>query len=551
MRPWRLSLARWVLAFTLVPALALAQNLRFTTMDVGQGDAAVLIAPGGCAALFDGGPTGSGTTLKTYLQSLGVTRVQMAFVSHLHADHMGGLDEVDVGTNAVPIDAVYDHGGTYASGTYNEYASHFAGRRFAVQAGQTFSLCGQVTLEIIAAGGSSSDENARSVVVKISYGAFDALVGGDLTGSSPDMESGIASAVGELELYKVHHHGSKYSSNATFLAATQPLVSFISVGLGNPYGHPAPETLARLAGVGSDVWLTEDPSLGRVNGHIALTSATGSTFTVSQGGTSIPYTSKGATPDTQSPSAPQGLVATAASSSAIDLSWSPSTDDVGVTSYSVYRSTNGGSFTLAGTSPTTGFADMGLASSTPYWYRVTASDAAGNTSAESNTATATTSAPPSTPGEVILNEILANEVGSNTGTEFVELVNVGGTPVDISGWTLRDASAVRHTFASGTRLAPSQALVVFASGSAIPGGLSNAVAASTGSLSLNNTGDTVSLRNGSKTITSYSYSGSLASVDGVSMNRSPDATASGAFVLHTTLSALSASPGTSVSGGAF
>ena len=108
-------------------------------MDIGQGDAAVLVAPGGCAVLFDGGPTGSGTTIKAYLKSIGVTHVQMAFVSHLHADHMGGIDEVDVGTNAVPIDAVYDNGGTYASSAYDEYAAHFAGKRHTAAAGQTFS----------------------------------------------------------------------------------------------------------------------------------------------------------------------------------------------------------------------------------------------------------------------------------------------------------------------------------------------------------------------------------------------------------------------------
>ena len=88
----------------LLPALALSRGLRFTTLDIGQGDSAVLIAPGGCVALFDGGPTGSGPTLKAYLKSLGVTRIGMAFVSRLHADHMGGIDEVDVGTDAVPID---------------------------------------------------------------------------------------------------------------------------------------------------------------------------------------------------------------------------------------------------------------------------------------------------------------------------------------------------------------------------------------------------------------------------------------------------------------
>ncbi len=648
MRHRLLPVAQLAVFSLLLPALAFAQNLRFTTLDIGQGDAAVLVTPSGCAVLFDGGPTGSGATNKAYLKSIGVTRLQMAFVSHMHADHMGGIDEVDVGTDAVPIDGVYDHGGSYSSTAFNEYNSHFSGKRNTVRAGQTYSVCNEVTLNVIASGGTSSDENAKSVVVKVSYGAFDALVGGDLTGTSPDdEESPISSSVGEIELYKVHHHGSRYSSNATFLGVIRPTVSFISVGVSNTYGHPTPECLSRLANVGSEVWQTEDPSANRKLGHIALTSETGATFTVTQGTSSATYTSKGGTPDVEPPTAPAALVASAASSSEIDLSWGASTDNVGVTGYNVYRSTNGSSFSLAGTSSTTGFADLGLASSTTYWYQVTAVDGAGNQSGVSNTASATTLAPPvtsltltspnggeswsggnsraitwsssnvsnvkleystnngsswtviassvaastgsytwavpntattqarvrisdaqngtptdtsdgvftitsSSPGQVIINEILANEVGSDTGTEFVELVNVGGTAVDLSGWTLSDDIGVRHTFASGTSLAGGRAIVVFASASAIPGGLTNAVAASTGSLGLNNSGDLVALKNASrKTVTSYSYPGSLAGVDGVSMNRNPDASASGTFVLHTSISTRSTSPGTRASGSAF
>jgi beta-lactamase superfamily II metal-dependent hydrolase/chitodextrinase len=646
MRLRRLSLAQWIFCLTLLPGLALAQSLRFTTLDIGQGDSAVLVAPGGCAVLFDGGPTGSGTTIKAYLKSIGVTRIQMAFVSHLHADHMGGIDEVDVGTDAVPIDAVYDHGGTYSSAAYDEYASHFSGKRIKVTTGQTFSLCNQVTLKVVHAGSTHSDENSKSVTVKISYGAFDALVGGDLTGETPNEETALAPTVGEVELYKVHHHGSRYSSNATFLSTLLPTVSFISVGVGNTYGHPTPECLARLANVGSEVWQTEDPSLNRKYGHIELSSATGDLFTVSQGSSSTTYTSKGGTPDLEAPTAPGALVASAASSSAIDLSWSASTDNVGVTGYTVYRSTNGSTFSQAGTSSTTGFSDLGLSASTTYWYRVTAKDASGNESPESTTASATTGAPPATslrvtspnggeswngggsraitwsssnisnvkleytldnggswtviassvaastgsytwtvpnsattqarvrasdaqygtpvdtsdgaftiisssPGQIIINEILANEVGSDTGTEFVELVNVGGTSVDITGWKLWDADLARHTFPSGSFIGPGQSLVVFADAAAIPAGLTNAVVASTGALSLNNTGDTVALKSPRKTVTSYSYTGSLAGTDGVSMNRSPDGSASGGFVLHTSVSTRSASPGTRANGTAF
>jgi hypothetical protein len=154
--------------------------------------------------------------------------------------------------------------------------------------------------------------------------------------------------------------------------------------------------------------------------------------------------------------------------------------------------------------------------------------------------------------QVILNEILANEPGSNTAGEAIEIVNVGGAAASIGGWTLSDATQVRHTFAGGTTLQPGKAIVVFGAASAIPPGLTNAVAASTGGLNLANAGDTVSLKDAGAVVKdSFTYGSSLAGTDGVSMNRNPDGTAGGTFVLHTAVSALQRSPGTRASGAAW
>jgi len=153
--------------------------------------------------------------------------------------------------------------------------------------------------------------------------------------------------------------------------------------------------------------------------------------------------------------------------------------------------------------------------------------------------------------QVVINEILANESGSDTAGEFVELVNRGSATASLDGWTVSDATSTRHTFASGTQLAAGRAIVVFASASAIPGSLGNAVAASSGGLSFANGGDSVILRDGSAaTKDSFTYGSSLSGTDGVSMNRSPDGS-TGSFVLHTNLSSLSSSPGTRVNGSAF
>jgi hypothetical protein len=181
--------------------------------------------------------------------------------------------------------------------------------------------------------------------------------------------------------------------------------------------------------------------------------------------------------------------------------------------------------------------------------RVRATDALNGTPVDTSDGLFTITS--SSPGQVIINEILANEPGSSTSGEFVELVNVGGTSISIAGWTITVGATVRHTFAAGTSLAPGKAITVFGGSSGIPAGTPNAVAASTGGLSLVNSSATVAVKNGSTTINSFSYTSSLSGTDGVSMNRSPDTSATGTFVLHTTLSSLKASPSARVNGSAF
>lgn len=97
-------------------------------------------------------------------------------------------------------------------------------------------------------------------------------------------------------------------------------------------------------------------------------------------------------PDTTPPSAPTNLTATAASASQINLAWTASTDNVGVTGYRVERCQSAGcsNFAQIATPSGTSFDDTGLSASTSYSYRVRATDAANNLSGYSNTASATT-----------------------------------------------------------------------------------------------------------------------------------------------------------------
>jgi endonuclease/exonuclease/phosphatase family metal-dependent hydrolase len=246
--------------------------------------------------------------------------------------------------------------------------------------------------------------------------------------------------------------------------------------------------------------------------------------------------------------APNGGEAWAAGSSQT-IRWTAT----GVTNVSVELSTDGTTFTsLAASIPAAaGQLAVTLPQAASTAARVRVSAVPGGAPGDVSDAPFTITAAPPPVGRVFLNEVLANEPGADTAGEFVELVNSGTGDADLSGFTISDATAVRHVFAAGTVVPAGRALVVFGGAAGIPAGLGDAVASSTGTLSLGNSGDTVTLAGPAGTVDSVTYSSALAASDGVSMNRSPDGNAGGTFVLHTTLSAQASSPGTRVNGAAF
>jgi chitodextrinase len=103
----------------------------------------------------------------------------------------------------------------------------------------------------------------------------------------------------------------------------------------------------------------------------------------------VSSTTPSASGDTTPPTAPSGLRAGAGSTGQINLSWTASTDNVGVAAYLVERRRGSGSFSQITTTPSTNFTDTGLSRRTTYSYRVRATDAAGNLSGYSNVASAT------------------------------------------------------------------------------------------------------------------------------------------------------------------
>ena len=223
-------------------------DLEIHMIDVGQGDGFVVVSPDGFVMAVDAGPGGSWSALSAAMLAYGFVEIDYTLVSHLHEDHLGGMDDLLVLHDEAV--ACFDHGGDYytdAASTYFTAAGH---RRVALAKGDTVDLGPDVEAEILRAG-TGGDENLKSVVLRLTYGDQAVLMGGDCetSGCEEYLETG------PIDVYKVHHHGSSDSSSKALLDQMQPSVALIASG--GEHGHPHQETLDRLKDVGAEVWRTD------------------------------------------------------------------------------------------------------------------------------------------------------------------------------------------------------------------------------------------------------------------------------------------------------
>jgi len=279
------------LAGLLLLAGPAAADLAIHCLDIGQGDATLIVSPSGQTMLIDGGPDGSGTgVIVPYLSSLGTTELDYMVATHYHSDHIGGLDEVYhyIGV----AETVYDRGWSYPSSYYDTYAMIVSSQRQPILEGQVIDLGGGVTVTCLGLNGNGQlsspfdvyqYENEYSIALLVEFEDFDFFVAGDLigtnSGSYVDIETSIGPEAGNVEVLAVNHHGSYSSSNSYFLYNLQPEAAVISVGDGNGFGHPHQQALDRLSNAGSFVYQTETGNGGTlppdellvVNGHILIT----------------------------------------------------------------------------------------------------------------------------------------------------------------------------------------------------------------------------------------------------------------------------------------
>ena len=225
---------------------------------VGQGDAIVLPAGPGRGVVVDAGPEPE--AVDQCLRRLGVRHVLLFVVSHFHADHVGGV--AGVFRNRTVTAVVTPDWPDPPAGRADVSAQARAGRAPAYVVGPGWSYAvGGLSLTALgpieALHGTNSDPNNNSLVLRARVQGRTVLLPGDAeTEEQQDLVTHVGAAALRAEILKVAHHGSAYQDPG-FLAAVDPLVALVSVGLHNDYGHPNEALLARLRHDGARVMRTD------------------------------------------------------------------------------------------------------------------------------------------------------------------------------------------------------------------------------------------------------------------------------------------------------
>jgi competence protein ComEC len=277
------------------------KELQVHMLDVGQGDAILIISPEGKSVLVDAGDTGRGKIVLDALNRHNVKQLDYFIATHAHADHIGGADEV---INATKVLNVIDSGVVPPSSSRpaNENGNRNAkartsgrstelpttksyldfleavkknGSQYVIAApGQKYDLGGGAILTVLApiepfftkdqlrSGG--NEPNANSVVTRLDYGDFSMVLTGDAEEQTEERMINKGAQL-EAKVLKVGHHGSKYATSENFLKAMKPEIALISDAENNRYGHPSQPALDRLKAAGVKLYRTD------LHGEISIT----------------------------------------------------------------------------------------------------------------------------------------------------------------------------------------------------------------------------------------------------------------------------------------
>lgn len=231
-------------------------------LDVGQGDAILIIAPfHRRAVLIDTGgmltfekeawqvretAATSGEKLVTILKAEGVKKLDMVFLTHADQDHVGSLRELAEG---MPIDKIYfpkgAEGNVALAAVLLELQNQQHVTLYPVLGKVDVKIGADFVFRILAPLSPGDGGNEDSLVIQTSIGGLDWLFTGDLEEEGEELLMRTYPDL-KTDILKIGHHGSATSSSEDFLDQIQPELAMISVGKANRYGHPDGKILERL-----------------------------------------------------------------------------------------------------------------------------------------------------------------------------------------------------------------------------------------------------------------------------------------------------------------
>ncbi len=224
-------------------------------IDVGQGDA-TLVTCGGHAMLIDAGDDTRGTAIQNYLQKQKITRLDYLILTHPDADHIGGAPVI---ITKFAVDNVFVSNYEKDNKTYLKLIQSLDNKRLKASTPKVNSnyTLGSASITILAPGKEYDNPNDASIALLLKNGTRSFLFTGD-AGEAAEKDILKTGVDVSADVYKIGHHGSRYSTSADFFAAVNPFYAVISCGADNAYGHPHAETLNTLRTAGVKVYRTDE-----------------------------------------------------------------------------------------------------------------------------------------------------------------------------------------------------------------------------------------------------------------------------------------------------
>ncbi len=259
-------LTQIIISFFIFSVSFCSSVLKIYFLDVGQGDASIIITPLQKMVLIDSGDCDEyhdyGEDVVKFITKLGFKKINAVIISHPHRDHIGGLEYV---LSKLPVESFYDPGYPYPSYVYQrvlEIVKHKNIKYTLARKDTKISIDENVELKILYPPKELvfDDPNNNSVVLRVKYKDISVLFTGDIE-KKAELEivrlykrnQSIISS----NILKIPHHGSITSSTKEFLKLVSPEVGIISCGRNNRFGHPHRQVLNRYEDFGIEIYRTD------------------------------------------------------------------------------------------------------------------------------------------------------------------------------------------------------------------------------------------------------------------------------------------------------